>query len=545
MKQTIQRLTIMAALLIAVLLTASAQNGISAKLQNDGHTLKFSATGFTVTKEGKPKIDKRGYGHDITLNIEGTIEAGTTIKAVLERVSGKGKNDPSIFIHFDYMKKGQTMWANTHFFTRERTPQMTKSFKVTDDMSHVAINYIYVIPDPAPNSQKLNGTVEVKITLDVVEKPQPLPPLAIECDVTRVRGNNALHEYETLKYKDCGIRFRDITGDVSWRPCDWDDDQWESAEFDTILHYLDLIKTEVDSEAILGLADKTSFIIGEKTILQLPAWEGEVSNIKMIAGVIWVNMKKIVFNGGELRLDGTQACAGIRGTVVAMKETGRETSFWLFAGKVDVTSRKTGRKITLKPGQMAVTGTNGETQVKKFDIAQGAKKFKIPMSEIENHYAGQEFTVGRLTYRILKGNNVEVKGIKKGETCKQIQILDHAEYNGTTYKVVAIAKQAFANQTQLTDVSIPKTIRGIAEDAFLNTGLTQVVIPGDQVSIVKNAFRNCLKLATVTISGNEPACSPDAFIGCSAMKELRIKGISESNNGKKLNGTNAVIKVIK
>jgi hypothetical protein len=65
------------------------------------------------------------------------------------------------------------------------------------------------------------------------------------------------------------------------------------------------------------------------------------------------------------------------------------------------------------------------------------------------------------------------------------------------------------------------------------------------VSIVKNAFRNCEKLIVVTLKGKKSACSPDAFIGCTNMKELRIKGISESNNGRMLNGTNAVIKVIK
>ena len=119
------------------------------------------------------------------------------------------------------------------------------------------------------------------------------------------------------------------------------------------------------------------------------------------------------------------------------------------------------------------------------------------------------------------------------------------KYKDKTYQVVGIGKKAFADQTKMTEVIIPKTIRGIAEDAFLNTGLTEVTIPGDQVSVVKNAFRNSQKLTIVTIKGKKPACSPDAFIGCSAMKELRIRDISESNNGRMLNGTNAIIKVLK
>jgi hypothetical protein len=119
------------------------------------------------------------------------------------------------------------------------------------------------------------------------------------------------------------------------------------------------------------------------------------------------------------------------------------------------------------------------------------------------------------------------------------------KHGGKEYQVVGIGPKAFADQTKLTAVDIPTSILGIAGDAFLNTGLTSVTIPGDKTNINKNAFRNCKKLTVATCSGKKPQCSADAFNGCSSMRELRIRGISESNNGKKLNGTNAVIKVMK
>jgi hypothetical protein len=226
-------------------------------------------------------------------------------------------------------------------------------------------------------------------------------------------------------YRDCGVRFKDITGDVSIKPCDEDDDAFESAEFDTIIHYCDMIKTGIDSEAVLGLTDRTSFTIGPKSRLAMPPYEGEVSYLKMMMGVIWINMKK-TFTTGEMRLDGTQAVAGIKGTIVAMEETGSETRFWLLTGKVDVTSKKTGKKVSLKAGQMTTTGKDGKIVVKKFNIEQGAKKFGIPMSEIRNHYSttGTGTTATANRYEVERAV-VKYRVTQNGQTGEQTKTFDN------------------------------------------------------------------------------------------------------------------------
>ena len=63
--------------------------------------------------------------------------------------------------------------------------------------------------------------------------------------------------------------------------------------------------------------------------------------------------------------------------------------------------------------------------------------------------------------------------------------------------------------------------------------------------VKKWAFFSCDNLKVVTLNGKKPRCSTAAFELCWNMEELRIRGISERNNGKKLKSTNAVIKVIK
>ena len=263
-------------------------------------------------------------------------------------------------------------------------------------------------------------------------------------------------------------------------------------------------------------------------------------------GIRGINLKPLKGSEGNFLFYTPHIKAIPFGTVFVIQNNNNASRVYLLSGSMEVTSKKTSKKVTLKPGQASSVSTNGEQKVQQFDIKKAAKKFGISEADLQGTAAvGTIFTDKKVNYKIISAKTVEVTSEVRGIYSGKVKIPAKVKYNDVEYSVVGIGKQAFANQTKLTGVEIPTSIRGIAEDAFLNTGLTEVTIPGDKVSVVKNAFRNCLKLTTVTISGNEPACSPDAFTGCSAMKELRIKGISESNNGKKLNGTNAIIKVLK
>ena len=263
-------------------------------------------------------------------------------------------------------------------------------------------------------------------------------------------------------------------------------------------------------------------------------------------GIRGINLHPIKGSGGSFLFYTPHIKAKPFGTVFVIQNNNNASRVYLLSGSMEVTSKKTSKKVTLKPGQASSVSTNGEQKVQQFDIKKAAKKFGISEADLQGTAAvGTIFTDKKVNYKIISTKTVEVTSEVRGIYSGKVKIPAKVKYNDVEYSVVGIGKKAFADQTKLTSIVIPTSIRGIAEDAFLNTGLTEVTIPGDKVSVVKNAFRNCLKLTTVTISGNEPACSPDAFTGCSAMKELRIKGISESNNGKKLNGTNAIIKVLK
>ena len=157
----------------------------------------------------------------------------------------------------------------------------------------------------------------------------------------------------------------------------------------------------------------------------------------------------------------------------------------------------------------------------------------------------QVFTYNKLHYKILSKKTVEVTGDQRGSYEGRVDIPSQVKHKGVTYQVVGIGQNAFANQEKLTDITLPKTLQYIETNAFQGTSLFRVTIPGDKTSIKQYAFRNCLSLDIVTCSGKKPQCSASAFYGCKNMRQLRIRGINTSNNGKKLNGTPAVIKVIK
>lgn len=517
--------------LLMVAATTVAQTSATTgrvKTFSNGVTLEYSFSGGYV----KEKTTERG-GSEVHYVCE--IEEGGTIVLDIKRISGPDYNS--------IKKVSIEHWgpASCQAQVRNKEYSAHLEYKLVPG-KHAPKMYSYMYAPGCLNGSRSN----VFIHWHVVPKKETKNTSKTASAKTEVESRNPRLCSMQL-HGDCGVRFRDLTGDVTVR-CDNDDeDAYEHAEYDIPLYWRDRIKTEYDSEAVLGLENATSFVIKENSILVLPKYERGPTAFEMVMGTIWVNMKKMMKNG-EIDLKGTQAVAGIRGTIVAAEETGKETRFWLLAGKVDVTSKKTGKKVVLEAGQMTTTGTDGQTKVQKFNIEQAAKKFGIPMSEIRNHYSNSGSVIGDVVvgkdmeYKIISDNTAEVVKCKGSG---QVKISNTLNYEGKQYKVVRIAKNAFKGMMNVTTVEIPSNVVTIKEDAFLNCGLTNLTVWADNVRIEQKAFHNCLKLVTATVKGKTPHCSFDAFIGCSSMRELFIRDIKADSYGKKPNGTNAIIKKLK
>lgn len=173
---------------------------------------------------------------------------------------------------------------------------------------------------------------------------------------------------------DSFIRFNDFYGEVSIRCNHEEDDSYEMAEFDKPIFEDDRIQTKEESGAILGLEDMSTYVIHPESILIIHSEEEEVSKLEILRGVIVGNIKKMM-EGKTIGPEMSQCVAGIKGTVFALEETGTESRAWLFTSKMEIRSKKTGKVIDLKPGQMSVVGEDGEIKVEEFDIDEKAREF--------------------------------------------------------------------------------------------------------------------------------------------------------------------------
>jgi hypothetical protein len=111
---------------------------------------------------------------------------------------------------------------------------------------------------------------------------------------------------------------------------------------------------------------------------------------------------------------------------------------------------------------------------------------------------------------------------KKGETLSgDVVIPGTFTYGGVKYKVIDIGFHAFSYNTKVTSVTIPSTVKTISDEAFVN----------------------CKKLKSVTISKKAKLSSigRSAFYGCTALKEIYINAETVGENA--FNGCTKLSKV--
>ena len=127
-------------------------------------------------------------------------------------------------------------------------------------------------------------------------------------------------------------------------------------------------------------------------------------------------------------------------------------------------------------------------------------------------------TETNLEYKLLGDGTYEVKGIG---TCTDTEIVIPSEYQNR--KVTSIGYRAFANNSTITGVTIPDSIKSIGEEAFYEcTELTGIVIPDSVTSLGKSAFYECTKLVSLTLGTGIKTISTSTFCDCKALASIVI-----------------------
>ncbi len=182
-------------------------------------------------------------------------------------------------------------------------------------------------------------------------------------------------------------------------------------------------------------------------------------------------------------------------------------------------------------------------------------------ADIENEPESDPFS-GGLEY-IQNGDFYYIAGIG---SCTDTQIVIPETYNGLP--VNAIDEYAFHQNTDITEVTIPGSVRTIGNWAFEGctslskvtlglgiheiggasfrgcTSLTEITLPVSTRDIGFSAFEQCTALTSVTLGNNVMRIGSNAFAGCTALTEITIPNSAEELGDGVFNGCSALTSVV-
>ena len=145
-----------------------------------------------------------------------------------------------------------------------------------------------------------------------------------------------------------------------------------------------------------------------------------------------------------------------------------------------------------------------------------------------------DIQVGDLYYNITMDGEVgdEITEPNEGEvevtngdysSLVSASIPSSISYEGITYKVIAIGKEAFINCSSLTSITIPNSVTSIGGWAFAYCdSLTSIVIPNSVTSIGYCAFSSCSSLNGIDIPNGVTRIGCNAFSYCTSLTFIKI-----------------------
>lgn len=181
--------------------------------------------------------------------------------------------------------------------------------------------------------------------------------------------------------QNSGIKFSDIYGEVSVRPNAEDDDAYEFAELDMPLLVDDRIRTKEESGAILSMADMSTFVIKPESIVILNTPTGKENKIELLAGNIWVNVKKMVGNG-SMEVEMSQAVAGIKGTNITCSTSRSEDRIQVLRGMAEVLIKESREKIPVREGEELIVKAGGKAEKIEINISNEQQKWEKETSRM-------------------------------------------------------------------------------------------------------------------------------------------------------------------
>lgn len=155
-----------------------------------------------------------------------------------------------------------------------------------------------------------------------------------------------------------------------------------------------------------------------------------------------------------------------------------------------------------------------------------------------------------LLYHITDAEEGEVEiASTSSKGLKSLVIPATVTYDGKTYKVTSIGKNAFYKNTKLTSIVIGNNVTSIEDYAFYGCKNVTSIKMGRSVEIIgASSFRKCTKLTSITLPKSIDELGKNAFYGCKKLRTITIQAnsvVDVADNAIKGISKKAVIKVPK
>ena len=169
---------------------------------------------------------------------------------------------------------------------------------------------------------------------------------------------------------DSGARFAGLTGQVDIIF----NGKRRAAKMGDVIPVSAVIVTEEDSSAIISFIDMSNFVVKPETNIIVSAPPEKDSKLKLVAGKIWANVKKMA-KDGTMEIEMNQGVAGIKGTTFVCEEKNGRSALKVIEGIVDFKSKTNGNTVKVNAGEMIEATTNGLSKITKFDIAEESESW--------------------------------------------------------------------------------------------------------------------------------------------------------------------------
>ena len=173
------------------------------------------------------------------------------------------------------------------------------------------------------------------------------------------------------------------------------------------------------------------------------------------------------------------------------------------------------------------SGSTSSIKVPLHSIASYRKAFG--WKDFSNYYGGEMIADG-ITYRI---NEKEAMVAAVEPSLTEANIPSAVEFEGNRYLVIKINGYAFADNTNLTAVTLPDGLVEIGNNAFRGCkNLESVTLPESLTTFGYDAFEGCKSLRAVKIPSGVTAIPSSCFRECSSLESVTIpEGVTTIEDG--------------